>query len=281
MELTPSNCMFCRAPTRNEPEEHIVAASLVGDITFDTESRSGLVVPRRKLVLCDDEVCGRCNNGELSSLDKYLQDQLGFLKVLWNSTGTKKGRPAAMVRPGARAEHTRTGIHIVLNSEPHPITTEGGRVVQPAGKREGAVRVKTFKVTGESVQATFTQPTRINKRFIRALHKIAFELLCFQKGLGYVLDTRFDWLRGYILNGVGNRAIGMVRSAGPHPVPPPFRLTLEQIPGTEDWIVKICLGVEYVLDLTPDNRVVLCADAEVLRSGELLRWGDGNGGHVF
>ncbi len=111
-----SQCIVCLETTCDEPVEHIVPESLLGDITFDTTSPQGLIIPERRLVLENDEVCRRCNAKVLSPLDQYFQAQLGFLKVFWNAKGTKKGEPATMRRPGASAVRTPYGAHITVQT---------------------------------------------------------------------------------------------------------------------------------------------------------------------
>lgn len=276
-----TTCIFCSAQTSREPEEHIVPESLLGDITFDTSSPSGITAPARRLVLSSDEVCGSCNSRELSKLDQYLQYQFGLLKVLWNAQGTKKSVPATMRRPGASAVRTTDGVHIDLNSESHPVFGKNGVVVKPVDDSGDAVRAALPVRDGSTIQYQFSQPMRVNKRFIRALHKIAFELLCFQQGATYVLHPRFDWLREYVLRGRGNRVIAITKSATSIALPPPIRLLLEGVPDSEDWIADIILGVSFVLDLTSDNRIAFKCDAEQLAEGGWILWSDAGGGKPY
>jgi hypothetical protein len=276
-----SRCIFCSKHTSGEPEEHIVPESLLGDITFDSSSRSGIVVPARRLVLSSDEVCQACNSKALSPLDQYLQDQLGFLKVIWNVKGTKKGAPAAMRRPGANAVRTPEGIHLDLNTESHAVVGKDGAVVKPADNRGSSVLAAQPVRDGDTMLHRFTQPMHVNKRFIRALHKIAFELLCFQQGATYVLHPRFDWLREYVLHAKGSRIIAMTGSAESVKMPPPVRLLLEGVPDSDDWMADILLGISFVLDLTADNRISRRCDVDQLVQGGLILWSDANGGRRY
>jgi len=276
-----SQCIVCLEPTRDEPVEHIVPESLLGDITFDTKSPQGVIIPGRRLVLVNDEVCRRCNSNVLSPLDQHFQAQLGILKVFWNAKGTKKGAPATMRRPGASAVRTPYGAHITLNSEAHVVFGPDGIAVPPAGTSIDAVRAVESNEAAASDQIRFTQPMRVNKRFIRAMHKIALELLCFEFGPKYVLHDRFNWLRDYVLGSRGSRVIGMAGSASLATRMPPFELHLKGVPASEDWILQLTLGFPFLVDLTHDNRVALQSDPEELRESGLILWADSNGGQQF
>jgi hypothetical protein len=172
------NCIFCRTKTDNEPREHIIPEGLVGHQSFEIKLGSEIVEPSRFLIFDKGEVCNRCNN-RLSKLDHYLQQQVGFLKTYWNPIGTKSGKPATSIRPGMFAIRKQEGPNITLNMEKYSIHNNDGFKVQPRGNSDLGVTVSNFNVVGNVANLTIRQPIRINKKFIRALHKIAFELLGF------------------------------------------------------------------------------------------------------
>jgi hypothetical protein len=199
--------IFCKNPTDAEPIEHIVAEGLIGHQQFQVAGYG--LQPERELylVLEEDQVCGACNRGPLAALDEYLQKQFGFLKVLWNPKGTKSGKPAKAERPGLYAIHRPDGPLIAINAEAKKVFAGDGVVIQPSKGHPESVRLESLDVNGRLASISFSQPMRMNKRFIRGLHKIAFELLCLQQGWEYVVDSRFDPIREYIIHGKGNRGI--------------------------------------------------------------------------
>lgn len=250
---------------------------LIGHAPFNIRPAAGPSGPPTFLVLDGGEVCKRCNTGTLSRLDEHLQESFGFLKVIWNSTGTKKGKPASILRPGAFATRRGSGHHLVLNNEQHPITTPEGQVVQPSDGSPRAIRIRNLRVTGEQVEATFTQDSRFDKRFMRGLHKVAFELLCLQKGHHFVLDPTLDWVRDYVLRGRGTRVMGFPITARMQ-MPPRIAFTLEFVQSIPGWLATLTLGPTFFLDLTIDNRIVLSGTRESWQAEGLLRWTDrGNG----
>jgi len=97
--------------------------------------------------------------------------------------------------------------------EQHAVVTDDGVRIAPASRDEMAVRVTDFRVNGRIASMKIHQPTRMNKRFVRALHKIGFELLCLNRGAEFVLSKRFDPLRSYILRGQGSRDMVLTTSA--------------------------------------------------------------------
>ena len=266
-------CILCKEPTTSsEPEEHIIEEGFVGHVEFVIES-SGGSVSTDHLTLRNGEVCGRCNNA-VAPLGEHLQKQLGVYKVLFNSIGTKSGKSAKFERPGFYMYREGDHVHMVINAEPHPITAPDGHVVQPAKDHPEGIRSTGFEHEGDLARTGFNQPMRFNKKFSRALHKIAFELLCHQEGRNHVLDSRYDPLREYVLRGRGSRAIAMATKAeiGPHVQP---KIHLVAVPERDAWICELGLGMTFIVDLSPDNFVAQAADPEMLeRAGMRLWWDD-------
>jgi hypothetical protein len=87
---------------------------------------------------------------------------------------------------------------------------------------------------------------------MRALHKIAFELLCFQMGTDLVLDPVYNPLRHYILYGQGNREMILTSSAKPGDWERPH-FGLQYNPSWPGWLCTIRLASTFYIDLTPGN----------------------------
>lgn len=243
-------CIWCKMPTHDEPEEHILPHGLVGEARF---TASGRGTEEICLVLKDDEVCEDCNVKRLNPLDAYLQKQLGFFKIFLNRTGTKRGRPAKIEKPGIFGIHCPDGPHIHLSGERKPIIVEDGIVVQPAKNHPDSVRLTEVKTIGSMAEAKFNFGMRItSKWFFRALHKIAFEMLCFQQGVNFVLDSRFDAIRDYVLRGQGSREMFMTSQlfAGQWEKP---GVAMHLMRGTSDWLVELRIGPWFFIDLSPEN----------------------------
>jgi len=267
------NCIFCGTKTYREPREHIIPEGLVGHQPFEIKFGSIIADPKRLLLLDHDEVCRRCNN-RLGALDSYLMQQVGFLRTYWNPIGTKKGKRATAQRAGMYAEVRADGPHVALNMETHAIVTPEGVRIAPAGSDQLAVRVKDFKVNGCIATMTIQQPVRMDKRFMRALHKAAFELLCFQKGAELVLDTAYDPIRRYILRGQGNRQMVLTRSAEAGGWERPH-FGLQHVPG---WLGIIRLASTFYIDLSPGNVFFAKASQSELMANNMIKWSDRNGG---
>lgn len=274
MEQT-TYCIFCRSVTKNEPVEHIAPEGLIGEPFFDVMYCS-IAAPPRKLLLDNDEVCRPCNRC-LGKLDSYLIDQCGFLRILWNRTGTKSGRSATAQRPGMFAYRSAHGPQLVLNSTRRPMMTPAGHKATPSSSHPLAVSVTGFDVRGSIGAVSFVQPMRLNKKFMRAIHKIAFELLCFQKGPALVLEDQFDGLRQYILKGKGNRSVIMTTTAavGQWETPSFSLENREELPG---WVATIRLGSTFFVDLTPGIDFVARADIAELHRNGMVVWSDQDGG---
>jgi hypothetical protein len=262
-------CIFCLSATGREPVEHIFPEGLVGHRSLQVAPGSD---SPKYLILEGGEVCRKCNH-KLGGLDEYLQEQFGFLRAYWNSVGTKKGNPASAFRPGMYAVHTPNGPDLHINGEDHQVSTPDGVRIPPAASREDAVRVTSFQVEGQRAMISFEQPVRMNKRFVRALHKIGFELLCFRNGADFVLEQQYDSIRDYILRGRGNRDIAIGESSPVGSWEQPF-VRLRHEPSWTGWLAIMRLGVDFYVDLSPGN------DLDELRIPGLARWSDQDGGRL-
>lgn len=271
-----TTCIFCGSLTGREPVEHIVPEGLVGDQRFEVTQGSIVTPVPQRLILENDEICGRCNQ-RLGKLDSYLIDQCGFMRTLWNRAGTKSGRPATAVRHGMYAWRGHDGPQLFLNSWRRPVLTREGVKVQPAGTSELAVRVEKLEIHRHTGRVVFQQPMRLNKRFMRAIHKIAFELLCLQKGAAFLLGPNFDLLRAYILRGEGNRNVILTTSAPVGGWEAPF-FGLEHRPGWPGWLATVRLGITLFVDLSPDNDLVAMVKMAQLRQNGMMLWPDTEGG---
>lgn len=262
-------CIYCRTITQGEPEEHIVPHGLVGDATFSSPRESVRSVSRR-LVLSDDEVCGGCNgaNGEL---DHYLQKQLGLVKALVHPSRSRSGRPPVAERPGLRVTRTPSGLQVMVNSSNKPMKAPDGSVIPPPGQHPMAARLTSFHADASHWTATVSHPIRVNKKTVRALHKISFELLCHRKGPRFVLSSRFDAVRDYVRWGTGAREAFLYGQADPLPLRVGFLLGYHKPSGA--WFVRCSLGLVFLIDLSQDNRLVLLSSISEVDGVPLVRIG--------
>jgi len=270
-----TKCIWCTQPTSPfEPEEHIVGEGLVGEQLFQVQHADG-GVRELALVLRDGQVCGACNhcNGRL---DEYLQKQFGFLNVYWNPIGTKSGKPASAQMPGMYAQRRDGGIHVSVSNSDQPIVNLQGKRIGPPRQKPNAVQVESFGLEGDIARIQLTQPFRINKRLSRALHKIAFELLCLQEGAAFVLDPYFVPIREYVLHGRGSRRI-VFGTKGPVGSweKPSFRLT--NLTGRRDWYAELRLGLSFYVDLSPESVLLGRFDPVVGKEEGLVAWDDVKG----
>jgi hypothetical protein len=244
-----TNCILCRAPTSGEPEEHIAPEGLIGDLEFVSSDPTRPATER--LVLSNDEVCKKCNTERTSRLDEHLQKQLAFIKPFLNRVGTKRGRPATTILPGSYARGGPNGPDVVFNAADIAITHEDDII--PPAKGEPRAVSSSFDESSGTIRVSYSM--KFTKKFIRALHKIAFELLCKHEGAEYVLHERFDALRGYILRGTGVRWVAVLRGnvAGPSMWQPGFYLERH---GDDNWIVEVNLGGVYRIDLSTDSDAI-------------------------
>jgi len=174
------------------------------------------------------------------------------------------------------AQHRPDGPHVSLNMEDHPIVTGDGVRIPPAGSHEMAVRVKDFRVEGRIASLTIQQPTRMNKRFVRALHKIAFELLCLNRGPDFVLHHKYDPIRDYILHGRGSREMVLTSSAEAGSWEQPH-FGLRHDPTWPGWLAIIRLAATFYIDLSPANEYFAKTNLAELMANNMMKWSDKDG----
>jgi hypothetical protein len=135
---------------------------------------------------------------------------------------------------------------------PRIAITQGDDIILPAKGKPRAVN-SSFDESSGTIRVSYNM--KFTKKFIRALHKIAFELLCKHEGAEYVLHDRFDALRGYILRGTGVRWVAVLTGnvTGPSMWKPGFQLERHR---DDNWIVELKLGSVYRIDLSPDSGAI-------------------------
>jgi len=161
---------------------------------------------------------------------------------------------------------------MTFNGERHAIVNVHGVRVPPVKRKLETARIETVATSGEYVHIRVTQPVTFSKRVSRAVHKIAFELLCLQEGTDLVLHRRFDGLRDYVRYGRGSRRVGMGLRASMGSWEEP-ELKLVNFPPPE-WIAELRLGVPFFVDLSPDSLVLSRFDPEEGRRLGLAVWDD-------
>lgn len=223
---------------------------LVGEPHYTISGPMG-EVPSAKLILANREVCAECNS-DLSILDQCLQDELGFFRVLWNNSGTKRGRSVTTLRPGLYAARRGDKVELALNADASATRASDGTFVPASSGQRNAVAVTERVQDGVRV-FRISQPVHITKRFIRALHKIAFELVAYQYGFAAVLDSAHHSLRRYIRFGEGQRTVGIegrVSEAQALSLPCQPRLALRRDP-LSGWWARIQLGRTFLVHVGP------------------------------
>jgi hypothetical protein len=216
-------------------------------------------LPSVKLVLANREVCVECNS-DLSALDQCLQDELGFLRVIWNTTGTKRGRVVTAIRPGLYAARRGEAIELAIDAEGWPAKASDGTPVPRARGQRNAIEV-TERTEGGIKIFRVSQPVHITKRFIRALHKIAFELVAYENGFDAVLHSSLNPLRRYIRFGEGRRSVGIVGRPNDIvslslPANPRLELRRDSMWG---WLARLQLGRVFLVHVG---------------TSAVVRWGD-------
>lgn len=190
-----SICIFCKADSSQSVSvEHIIPEVLGSPENF---------------YLAKGTVCDKCNNETLSQLDSTLKNFFGLL-IPWYIPVNKKGESSTFRSSNVFAENTAGNLEIHLNIKGDPVQIKEGVRIKALSQNQGIINnIKWENSSGDMAQIDFKQKFEVNKSVKRALHKIAFEYLCRLKGKEYVMNPEFDFVRLYILEGLGERRILM------------------------------------------------------------------------
>lgn len=188
-------CIFCKNDSsENTSIEHIIPESMGCPDNF--------YLPR-------GSVCSKCNNETLSQLDNALKRFFGLL-VPWYILANKKGNPATFKSSNIFAENKAGDLQIHLNIKGKPVQIKEGIRLKSLSQNQGVINNIIWQdIDGIAAKINFKQKFDMNKSVKRALHKIAFEYLCFLKGKEYVMSCEFDCVRHFVIEGVGEREILM------------------------------------------------------------------------
>ena len=236
-------CIFCRNDGgASRAREHIIPESLGGPAD---------------LTLSSKEVCQTCNS-KLSEVDRALIDAFRLLRPAVTET-TKRGQPPHARAPGLRFRREQARLDVLI--EPTIVGTKGNSAL--------------FLPRGE-VLVRRAVALRFDERVSRALHKIAFELVCLRLGQDAVLAAEFDNLREYVIrDGGGSRHVltlakqsrqstELSATHGVHVV--------ESLENRNGYLVQLTLcGMQFWIAVAPDPDAILEIGRDMnQRAGECL-----------
>lgn len=237
----PIKCIYCKKSYPTKPHiAHIFPEGLVGKTDF---------------VLAKGEVCSSCNH-DTSILDKYLLNELGLINFYTGSGITKKGKPKRINQRGIVGVRDPNYPWLYINKSSVPKTTRDGSIVSPDKCQSLAVSTPVFKNDG-TVSFSLRINIRTNKRFCRAITKIAFEGACFYFGHELCLEDRFDPIRSYILHGPSSRRFIMPKEQIIIPRNEPWiHIKVGNNAQTGDIFAYIQVGLSILVDLSRTNSLI-------------------------
>lgn len=188
-------CIFCKNDSIESTSiEHIIPESIGSPENF---------------YLPKGTVCSKCNNETLAQLDNSLKNFFGVLVPFYIKVN-KKGNPATYNGKNIFVENLNGDIQVHLNIQGDDVQVKEGVRIKSLPKNQGVVnRISWEDTINGTAKISFTQKFEVNKSVKRALHKIAFEYLCYLKGKKFVLSDEYEGVRRYIIDGIGERRILM------------------------------------------------------------------------
>jgi hypothetical protein len=129
----------------------------------------------------------------------------------------RHGRPPQIQNRGNfQAYYTPEGPVYAVNMDPYPFVTPDGVRVAPFRGRQRDVRATlgSLDAAGETPVTFSFNNGYDNPKFVRGIHKIAFELLAFYEGSESVMIPEYDPVREFVRFGIGKRHVLMSLNPG-------------------------------------------------------------------
>lgn len=233
-------CIYClRETTCEEPPEHVLPEGVFGVNDF---------------VLCNGEVCGTCNHGVLSLLDKKVAEQFETVRPIFVKR-LKKGRRPKHIRGDIdqTIRFERTGDHELR------LCVSAATVSEPAG---GWPQF-SWGLEGMRGEPDVDDPSiyRIHSSIAidygvsRAIHKIALGALCKMEGHSAALDPQHNAVREFIRESRGKFEVIHIEgellraTQGKHPHGQVIKMSFTNVRELGPvWVVAIC-GLNLAVSL--------------------------------
>lgn len=203
-----------------------------------------------EVVFKNGEVCKPCNNG-FGHLDQAVRDTLDLPAFRFGIRDRHGRRSEVRNRRNFKAYHGPDGPVIAVNMGKEPMILPGDVRVDPyrGGKRDVRAVHHKDPVTGlDHVVIDFQ--TGNDPKFVRGIHKMAFELLASRIGSDATLAEAYDPVRAFVKDGVGRRHVLMRWNHEFIYCMPNYTFTNADGGHAENFWV---FGVEFLVDLTPSQ----------------------------
>lgn len=246
-------CIWCLAENAEPSLEHIIPEALGCPPDF---------------VLQDGVVCKACNNN-LAHLDRAVIDDFDMQAYLAN-VRRKRGRPA-VVRGRGNLVATRgsNGPEISINMDCQAVLAHDGSPLGAFGKSKRNVKA-TLSRRGKIGKVCFSTVFGEDPKFARGITKIAFSSFAYFMGPEMALPEKFNAVRAFVCDGIGQRPILMTAGEDPrysNRAWPPYQSE------NGEYVVPLRLATaEFLIDLSPALSSSALFEAELAKTTESKNW---------
>jgi hypothetical protein len=237
--------------------------------SFEEILLAGFGCPK-EYTFSDGEVCRPCNS-RCAHLDQAVLDAFDFL-AFFRGVPRRGGKPPQVVNRGnVLCRWTPQGPAVFINMEKHAITTPYGDRVAPYRGKPRDIEAVVQQLGGGQGEVSWGTLLGEDPKFVRGVHKMAFELFALHLGARAVLDARYDAVRRFVLEGKGVRHILVGMGGGPWPSP--FLVpTAIDCGDTRYAMLFGILEVSFWVDLTPTQEVLPAFMRRVERESGTHGW---------
>jgi len=190
------SCIWCLTENATPSLEHIIPEALGCPEGF---------------VLTDGVVCKSCNNG-LAHLDQAVIADFDMAAFFANVP--RKGGRSPVIRGRGNLVATRgdNGPELSVNMEKYSVPAHDGTRLGAFGRSTRNIEA-TLTHQGQEATTSFSVSVGQDPKFVRGITKIALSSLAYFLGPEAALAERFNAVRSFVRDGIGQRQVLMLLCA--------------------------------------------------------------------
>lgn len=201
-------------------------------------------------------VCASCNNKN-GLLDQALLRPFEIVTVMKGIPRKKGRKPTVDGFSSFASGYDKNGPVFYINREKHQVLTPSGRLLKGTTADDPIKNARFEPQPDGTVQISYDQELRFDRKAVRGLFKIAIEAIAFFEGLDAARDPALEAVKQFVQKGAGN-----------------FRVTLmaDQNPSYESYFAPCCIkeGYERVCGMTILGIGFLCDFDPEFAGGRML-----------
>lgn len=231
-------CIYCKKTEANYSVEHIIPDSI--------GCPPDLILKH--------EVCEKCNN-KLAVLDNRVIQEYDLIRWM-SEIPNKKGKipKISSIRNVYTDDKGMMGDkkRIVFNSDSKPVKIEKTDIILPGYRKNSSAIDGTLKIKNNEAHFKLSRTFDTDRKFIRGIYKIGFEMQCLLEGKEKILSPFYDQYRDFIYHDIGDMEL-VFQYNNDHKIFNSLLNTYSNDAGRAMIVFRL-LVLTYIVNLTNDEK---------------------------